>query len=668
MKSTVAHADIVWQPSAEVVAQARLSHFMQALGISAPGRGGYDELLARADANPEWFWNQVIAYCGIRFYRDYTRIMDTSRGIAWTEWCVGGITNLVLNCLDRHRGTPVWAKPALCWEGENGDRREFRYAELAAATSRLAAGLTALGIGKGDVVGLYIPTIPEAAVALLAVAKIGAIILPLFSGFGPPAIATRLNDARAVAVIAADATWRRGKCVEMKTALDAAAREVSTLKHIIVVRNAGAEIQWTAGRDHWWHDVCAGQSENFPTTPMPADAPLMLMYTSGTTGKPKGTVHSHCGFLVKMALDLGLCLDYGPDDRLMWMSDMGWLVGPVLIVSSTFLGATMVLAEGAPDYPDERRYWQLICSNQVTLLGIAPTIVRNFMKVGGAGVTGFDLSRLRLTISTGEPWTPDSWHWMFDHVCRRRIPILNYSGGTEVGGGILTGTLLHPLKPCAFAGPIPGTGADLVDDEGRSISGAGVGELVMRRPSIGLTRGLWRAPERYLESYWNRYPGVWWHGDRAARDAEGFWYILGRSDDTLKIAGKRTGPSEIEALVMATGKIAEVAAIGVPDEVKGEVAVIVATPMPGVLADPALAATISSAVVAGLGAPFRPAAILFTSDLPKTRNMKIMRRVVKAAYLGQSAGDLSSLLNPESIDMVAAARAAATAAGAGEIG
>lgn len=645
-------APIVWWPEAEKSRATNLASFMRQIGIDRPNQDGYEELVRYADTEPEKFWNSLVDFSDIRFYRAYDAIFDTSRGIEWTKWCVGGTTNLSLNCLDKYRGTPTWGKPALVWEGEDGDKRQWTYQELDAEACRVAGGLRQLGFGPGDVIGMYMTMVPEAAAALLAVAKIGAILLPLFSGFGANAISDRLNDGGATGIIACEGTFRRGKHVLMKPTLDDALVNSPTVRNVIVYGNCGVQASMVSGRDVWWHQLVDGQPENTHTEEMDADAPVFLIYTSGTSGKPKGTVHSHCGFAIKMALDMILCSDFHIDDRIMWMSDMGWVVGPLLIVATTMVGGTFVLAEGAIDYPDEGRYWRLIEENKVTILGLAPTIIRSFMQQGGAGVERFNFQRLRATISTGEAWTPDAWHWLFENVCHKRIPILNFSGGTEVGGGILTGTLMHPLKPCAFGGPIPGMGADIIDEAGHSVPIPGAGELVLRRPSPGMTRGLWHDPTRYIENYWGKIPGIWWHGDRAARDKDGFWYILGRSDDTLKIAGKRTGPSEIESLAISTGSVAEVAAIGVPDDIKGEAVVLVVKPKSG-YSEVDISNKLSDAVVSGLGVPFKPKAILLVSDLPKTRNMKIMRRVVRSAVLGSNPGDLSSLVNPESVEKIA---------------
>ena len=652
MASNIIDGEIVWRPGEDLVAASMLKAFLDLHGLA-----DYDALLARSNADPGWFWDALIQFQDFRFYTPYHTILDVSKGPAWAEWCLGGTTNIVLNCLDKRIGTPLAERDAILWESEQGEIVRWSYADLNVETCKLAEGLRSLGLGRGDVVGLYLPMIPQAVVALLAVAKIGGIVLPMFSGFGAPAVASRLNDAGAVAVITTDGTWRRGKKAMLKEVVDEAAATVPSLKHVVIHRHLGDEVAWNDDRDHWWAVLTDEHgSTDSRTEVMDAMAPFMIIYTSGTTGKPKGTVHAHAGFPVKNgACDLGLCFDLRPSDRLLFFSDMGWIVGPMLAYGALLQGACAVLAEGAPDFPDEGRLWRLTRDLKVTHLGIAPTIIRSYMRVGGGGVDAYDFPAMRVTISTGEPWTPDAWEWMFEHVCRRRVPILNYVGGTEIGGGILSGTVMHALKPCSFGGCMPAMGADIVDDEGKPVGPGLVGELVLRIPSIGLTRGLWKDDKRYLDGYWTRYPGLWHHGDWAATDKDGFWYVLGRSDDTLKIAGKRTGPSEIETLLMATGKVAETAVIGVPDEVKGQAIVCVCSLLPGVPDTPAVRKALSDALVAGLGHPFKPKAILFVHDLPKTRNMKVMRRVVRAAYLGEPAGDTSSLVNPEAVTAVAEA-------------
>lgn len=644
-KEQVPGADeIAWRPSEDVIAEARLTHFIKAMGV-----GDYDTLLRRSCDEPEWFHAGLFDFIDYRFYTPWERVLDESAGIAHAKWCLGGTTNVVLNVLDKYRDTPVWQKNAVQWEGEDGTRRDLTYAQLNTEVCRLAGGLRKLGIQPGDRVGMYLPNIPEAIVTLLAVAKIGGIVMPLFSGFGAEAISSRLADGEAVAVITVDGTPRRGKVVGSKSVVDEAAASLPDLKHVIVHRSHDAPQTWVEGRDHWWDELVADQPDDAPTEEVDADSPFLLVYTSGTTGKPKGVVHSHCGFPVKTALDLSICMDLQQTDHIMWMSDMGWLVGPILVFGGLLVGSTVVLIEGAPNYPSQDRIWDIVSRHRVSWMGVSPTLIRT-LKVGpDSQFDGHDLSCLRVFASTGEPWTPDAWWWLFDRVGARRAPIMNYTGGTEMGG-LVSSTVIHPQKPCSFNRPVPGTGSDIVNEAGEPVAPGEIGELVMRRPSIGLTRGLWKGDPRYEEGYWNVIPGLWVHGDFASRDEEGFWYLHGRSDDTLKIAGKRTGPSEVEAAMMGTGKVAEAAAIGTPDDVKGTAIVCVCTPAPGIEPSDALAAEMSAAVVKSLGAPFRPQSVHFVGDLPKTRNMKIMRRVIRAAWLGQDAGDLSTLVNPEAVE------------------
>ena len=648
-----ASSGAVWRPGHDMVENANLTRFMRALGVAS-----FEALNARASADPAWFNDALIRFLDYRFEQAYAQVLDLSRGLPFAQWCVGGTTNVVLNCIDRWRGTPRYAQEALVWEGEDGAITRWTFADLDRETCRLAWGLRQLGLGPGDVVGMYLPNLPQAAAAMLAVAKIGGIVLPMFSGFGADAMAQRLNDGRASCLITVDGSLRRGKPVGAKVVADEALQQCPGVRHVVVLGHLATQHGWQAGRDHWWHELAAGAPDDCtaaPTEAMPADAPFLLMFTSGTTGKPKGVVHSHCGFPVKTALDLSICMDLKPEDRFLWMSDMGWLVGPILVFGGLLVGSTVVLAEGAPNYPQPDRLWRLIERHRVSYLGLAPTVARLSMSLDGAALEALDLSSLRVIVSTGEPWTPEAWQWTFEQVGKKKVPLLNYSGGTEVGG-ILTGTVIHPLKPCAFTGPVPGTGADVVDGEGASVGPGVTGELVMRSPSIGLTRGLWHDRERYLESYWSRLPDIWVHGDFASRDADGMWYVHGRSDDTLKIAGKRTGPAEIEALLMATGLLQDAAAIGVPDSVKGTAVVCIGVPRPGIDQAGALK-TLSAAVVAGLGGAFRPAKVVLVDDLPRTRNMKTMRRVIRAAWLGDDPGDLSTLVNPESVQAIRAALA-----------
>lgn len=644
----------VWWPDRSTVENANLTRFMRELGAES-----FEALNELSVADPARFNDALIRFLDYRFQRPYDQVLDLSQGLPFAQWCVGGQTNIVLNCIDRRRGTERYSQQALVWEGEDGQISSWTFAELDRETCRLAWGLRSLGLGRGDVIGMYLPNLQQAAAAMLAVAKIGAILLPMFSGFGADAIAQRLNDGRALCLITVDGSLRRGKPMGAKIVVDEALLQCPSVQHVVVLGHLATAHGWTEGRDHWWHELAAGAPEDYqsvPTEAMPADAPFLLMFTSGTSGRPKGVVHSHCGFPVKTALDLSICMDLKPEDRFLWMSDMGWLVGPILVFGGLQVGATVVLAEGAPNYPQPDRLWRLIERHRVSYLGLAPTVARLSMSLSDEAIDAVDLSSLRVIVSTGEPWTPEAWQWTFERIGKQRVPLLNYSGGTEVGG-ILTGTVIHPLKPCGFAGPVPGTGADVVDAEGVSVGPGVTGELVMRSPSIGLTRGLWQDRERYLESYWSRLPNLWLHGDFASRDADGSWYVHGRSDDTLKIAGKRTGPSEIEALLMATGLLVDAAAIGVPDSIKGTAVVCVCVPRPGIEIE-GLVKHLSTAVTAGLGGAFKPAQVVLVDDLPRTRNMKMMRRVVRSAWLGEDPGDLSTLVNPEAVDAIRAALAA----------
>ncbi|MBV9359138.1 MAG: AMP-binding protein [Chloroflexi bacterium] len=592
------------------------------------------------------FWAAVDEDLDLAWYVRYQRVLDTSPGVPWTRWWQGGRFNYVHNALDKHAHGAAGNRTAIVCEGEEGRVVRLSYAELQSAVNQCANALLELGVGRGDRVGLYLPMIPEVVIAQLAIGKIGAIYTPIFSGFGAEAVAARLTDCQARLLITCDGIPRRGKLVPTKEQADAAVASAPSVGHVLVVERAGRgrETPWQDGRDRWWHELVPRQSTEYATVQTDPEDPYLIIYTSGTTGRPKGVVHVHGGFPIKGAQDMAHCFDVHSTDTVFWLTDMGWMMGPWLVSGALQLGASALLYDGTPDYPGPDRLWSLVERHRVSVIGIAPTAIRALMRYGDGPVRAHDRSSLRVLGSSGEPWNPDPWRWYQDLVGEGRCPIINYSGGTEISGGILASSVLAPQKPTSFAGPIPGMDADVVDEHGRSVRGT-VGELVVRQPWPGMARGFWNEPERYLETYWSRLPGVWVHGDWALVDDDGFWYILGRSDDTIKIAGKRVGPAEVESVVVAHTAVSEAAAIGVPDELKGEHLVVFAVPRQAP-DDPArLEAEIDERVVRALGKSLRPARIVLVQELPKTRSGKVMRRVIRALYLGQEPGDLSSLEN-----------------------
>jgi len=641
--------EIAWRPSAAYVERSRLTAFMRRHGLR-----DYAELMQRSTTDLDWFWRAVLDELGIQFYEPYSAVLDTSRGIALTAWCVGGRMNIVHNCLDRWMGTEVEHRPALRWEGEEGKTRTMTYGELRREVQRCANGLRRRGIGRGDRVALFMPMCPELVVAFFAVISVGGIVLPLFSGYGADAVASRLQDAGAKAMFTADGFWRRGQIVAMKATADQAAALSPSLEHVFVVPRLGVETPMT-GRDCRWSDLVGPETDAGAPLQTGADDPMMIIYTSGTTGRPKGAVHSHCGFPIKSAQDLLHCFDVQPGETMYWVSDMGWMMGPWEVLGMTLLGGNVVLYDGALDYPGPDRLWAIVERHGVNILGVSPTLIRALMRHGEAPVRAHDLSSLRILGSTGEPWNPEPWRWFFDVVGGGTLPIINYSGGTEVSGGLVGGNVITPLKPAAFAGPPPGIAADVVDEQGRPVRNQ-VGELVVRQPWIGMTRGFWKDEARYLQTYWSRFPGVWVHGDWAAIDEDGLWYILGRSDDTIKVGGKRLGPAEVESVLVDDPAVLEAAAIGVPDELKGQALVCFCVLRPGHTGDASLVDRLKALVASRLGKPLRPETVLFVRDLPKTRNAKVMRRVIRSAYLGEAPGDLSSLENPQAVEEIRAAR------------
>ncbi len=640
---------VVWTPDAERRARSNTQRFMEIHGIAT-----YPELVDRSIADPEWFWDAVVEFLGIPFRTPYTRVVDLSRGKPWARWFVDGHINLSEACVDRWAASDPDRVALVAEREEGGEPTRLSFAELSDRVSRLAGALRNLGVARGDAVAVYLPMSAEAVVSFLAIARLGAVFIPIFSGYGHEAVATRLTDPKPKVLITADGFMRRGRQVDMKEVADRAAAEAGGVDHLLVVAYAGRDdTPWVEGRDVEWEQAIAA-ADPVAAVATEAEDPVLIAYTSGTTGRPKGAVHVHGGLTVKLAQEGAFQSDLHPDDVLMWTTDMGWIMGPWMVVAGLANGAAIVTFDGAPDHPGPDRLWELVDKLGITFLGISPTLVRALQPHGAELATRHDLSTLRGFGSTGEPWNPDPWWWLFRDVGRERIPIVNISGGTEIGACILSVNLLQGIKPTSLGGPALGMAADVFDDSGKPVRGT-VGELVVTEPWPAMTRGFWGEPERYLRTYWSRWPDVWVHGDWASVDDDGFWYLHGRSDDTLNIAGKRIGPAEIESAAVELAEITAAAAVGVPDEVKGEVVLLFCVPAPGVVGDDELARRVSDRVAETLGKAFRPKLVRFVPDLPRTRSAKIMRRVVRAVALGEDPGDLSSLENPQSLDALAEA-------------
>lgn len=632
-----------WEPSAEYVDRANVTRLMRAHGIS-----DYRELVARSQEEIEWFWPAVIEDLGIEFYEPYHTLLDTSEGIAFPRWFVGGRINLVHNCVDKHaRATPD--APAIVHEAEDGSSGTLTYAQLAAEVARVANGLKALGVSEGDAVGVYLPMVPEAVIAAYACAKIGAIYLPIFSGFGAPAIATRLNDAKARVLLTADGFARRGATVPMLATAHEAVAQSPAVERVVILRRTGAAP--LAGEDLDWAEAFGSQSAGCETARLDPEAPLMIAYTSGTTGMPKGSVHVHGGFLVKIAEEAAYQTDVHPGELLYWVTDMGWIMGPWQTVGAHANGAAVFLYEGAPDHPGPDRLWAMVERHRIDVLGISPTLVRALMPAGEEAVTRHDLSSLRILGSTGEPWNPGPYEWFSRVVGGERCPVINISGGTEVGACFLGQAPVLPTKVCSLGTPALGMAIDVYGPDGRPVRGE-VGELVCTKPWPAMTRGFWGNRQRYLDTYWSRWPDVWVHGDWASIDEDGYWFLHGRSDDTMNIAGKRIGPAEFESAAVRHPAVIECAAVGVPDEVKGEQVWCFCILAPGHDPTPELGDEVAATIAGELGKAFKPAAVRFVTELPRTRSAKILRRAIRAKILGQDPGDLSSLENPSALEAI----------------
>ena len=643
--------DAAWRPGPEQLERSRLAGFVRSTGLP-----DLDALQARAADDPAWFWGAAADDLAIAWQRPPARVLDVSRGPEWSRWWIGGAFNYAAAAIDPRADRDPDGE-ALVWEGEDGAVRRLTNRELRDAVDRAAAAFDSIGVREGDRVGIYLPMLVETVVTVLALGLLRAIYTPIFSGYGATAVASRLRDCDASVLVTADGFRRRGGLVRLKESADAALAEAPSVRRVVVVRRLGdaLDVPWDAGRDVWWDDALAGVAtpagRPAPRPDTDPETPYMIIYTSGTSGRPKGAVHVHGGFPIKGAQDLAHCFDLGRGDTLFWLTDLGWMMGPWAISGSLLLGARLVLYEGTPDFPGPDRLWSIVARHRVTHLGLAPTVIRSLMAHGTEPLRGHDRSSLRVLGSTGEPWNPDPWWWFFREVGESRCPIVNYSGGTEVSGGIVAGNLLTPIRPCSFGGPNVGVAADVVDANGEPVRGT-VGELVIRQPLPGMTRGFWHDPERYLETYWSRLPGVWVHGDWALVDDDGYWYIQGRSDDTLKVAGKRVGPAEVESAAVAHSSVIEAAAVGIPHDIKGEAIAVFCVLARGASDGAELRAAIASEVARQLGKALKPDVVEIVSALPKTRSGKVMRRVIRATYLGLDPGDISALDDPASIEAI----------------
>ena len=617
-----------WTPSPEQLAHANVVRLARALEC-----GDYAALHRLSIDEPERFWRAVATDLELDLARPWDRVCDDSRGVEWTTWFEGARLNVAQACLH------AWAERtpeavAAVFRGEDGEREELTFAELSDRTVRLAEALAGLGVEAGDRVAIYMPMCPDVAVASHACAHLGAIQVPIFSGFAAPAVVQRLQDSGAKVVLTADWSLRRGKRVPMREAIDEALRSAPSVEHIV---------EW--GREERRWNVQLGPGTLAPLE-VEAEHPYLLAYTSGTTGRPKGALHVQGSFLLSIAREAAYQSDIHTGDCVLFSTDMGWIMGPWTVVGAGALGATVVYMEGAPDWPDDR-LWRLVEEERVTMLGVSPTLVRALIPKGEPQA---DLGSLRAITTTGEPWNSGPYDWLNEHVAGDgAIPIVNISGGTEVGACFLSVSLMAPSKACSLGFPALGQSMDVYSPEGKPLLGE-VGELVCTRAWPGMTRGIWGDDERYLETYWSRFPGVWTHGDWASIDSDGYWSLHGRSDDTLNIAGKRIGPAELESAALDHPGVAEAAAIGVPHTVKGEVAWLFCALKPGFDQDPD---GVKAVVAAALGKAFAPDRVLFVSALPKTRSAKIVRRAIRAKAVGEDPGDLSTLENPEALEEIA---------------
>jgi acetyl-CoA synthetase len=596
-------------------------------------------LYDQAAADDEGFWAQQAADL-IDWDQDWHTICEWN--VPYAKWFVGGKLNVSYNCLDRHVLAGNGDKVAIHWEGEPGDTRTITYSELLIEVEKFSNVLKSLGVVKGDRVNIYLPMIPEAAVAMLSCARIGAAHSVVFGGFSSQALADRINDAEAKVLITADGGYRRGEVFELKPAADEAIASTPTIEHVVVVKRGGNKVNMVAGRDHWYHDLMANASDNCPAEPMDSEQLLFLLYTSGTTGKPKGIMHTTGGYLTHVTYTHKYVFDLHPESDVYWCTaDVGWITGHSYIVYGPLSnGATQVIYEGVPNYPANDRLWSIVEKYGVTIFYTAPTAIRTFMKWGDDEPAKHDMSTLRLLGSVGEPINPEAWMWYRDTIGRGECPVVDTWWQTETGG-IMISPLpgATTLKPGSATFPVPGISAEVVDDAGHRVDQGG-GYLTLTRPWPGMLRGIWNDPERYQETYWSRFEGRYFAGDGAKLDSEGYLWLLGRVDDVMNISGHRISTTEVESALVSHPAVAEAAVVGANDPTTGQAIIAYVTLRGGYEADET---ELRNHVAKEIGAIAKPKMIYFTPELPKTRSGKIMRRLLRDVAEGRNLGDTTTL-------------------------
>ena len=630
---------IIWEAPDSIKKKSKLTRFVKYCNVS-----NYDDLEKKSFSDPGWLWDNVIKFSDLKFYNPYKKILDETKGAPWSKWCVGGTTNIVLNCVDRHKDKDFFKETFIYSEREDGRENSNTYEEFDKQISKVGNSLKINGFKKGDVIALYMPQFIETYIAYFAILKIGCVVLPLFSGYGSKAVIERLNIAKAKGIFTVEKTFRKGKEIRMFDLVKSDLDQVQSLSKIFLLgKDTGKKIfNWEN-----FNNV----SEKLNTEEMNSEDPAIIHFTSGTTGKPKGCVYTHVGLVSKMSFDEGVLADFKQNDIHLCMADMGWMVGSKSATIASLHGAKMVIAEGVPDFPDEVRFWKLIEKYKVSWTELSPALIRAQMIKDKKLFKDLNLNSLRIVCTGGEPWTEKPWKWLFEFIGKSKVPIMNSAGGTEVSGSILHCCLHRPFKVGSFNAPIPGMSADILTLDGKKVSTDEMGELVMRKSSIGLTKSLWNDDDRYIKNYWSIIKDFWVHGDLASKDKDGHWFLHGRSDDTIKVSGKRIGPSELESVIVKSGKAKEVAAVGIPDENKGSKIILSIVLLEN---SEEKESYFENLVINDLGKSFKPDKIIFVKDLPKTRNMKIMRRVIKSCLAKEDPGDISTLLNPESVEEIRA--------------